>query len=150
MVLVRQRRVTQFVQRVGGVGNQFANRDFTVLVERFRQQVQQPADFGLECELFFGCRRSWRAFLRFRKIRVSVDSSGMRRRHVLSADVLRSDQIFMVDRCQQSSCRQPSSSGRSNFSGVRTITRTSGSVMAGRDSRLSDLARSRPGSIIGQ
>jgi hypothetical protein len=45
---VGQRLEAQLVAGVGGVGDQLAQEDFLVGVQRMRDQVQQLGDFGLE------------------------------------------------------------------------------------------------------
>ena len=57
---VGQRHVAHLVERVGGVGDQLADRDLAALVERVRQQVKELLDLGLEREFLpigRGCHR---------------------------------------------------------------------------------------------
>ena len=52
--LVGQRRVAQPVAGVRRVGNQLAEEDLLMGVERMRDDIEQPPDFGLERERFLG------------------------------------------------------------------------------------------------
>ncbi len=49
--VVHQSQVAQCIQRVGGVGNQFAEKYLGMRIERMNDQVQQLMDFGLEFTL---------------------------------------------------------------------------------------------------
>jgi hypothetical protein len=46
--IVDQRQVAQLVERVGGVGNELAQKDLRMGVEGVDDQLQQLADFGLK------------------------------------------------------------------------------------------------------
>ena len=49
--LIGQSDIAHLVERVGGVRDQFSNRDFLTLVQGMREQVEQLLDLGLKAEL---------------------------------------------------------------------------------------------------
>ena len=53
--VVRQRLKAQLVGRIRGVGNQLAQENFLVAVERMNHQLQQLFDFGLKAQGFLVC-----------------------------------------------------------------------------------------------
>ena len=73
-----QRRVAQAVAGVGGVGNQFAKKDFLFAVERVRDDIEQPAHLGLEAETFFG--HTCAPFLNIRDPIAAAAGAGKRRK----------------------------------------------------------------------
>ena len=54
VLLVGEAEVAQLVERVGGVGDELAEKDLGVRVERVNDQLQELGDFGLE--LLLGLR----------------------------------------------------------------------------------------------
>ena len=48
VLLVGEGEVAQLVERVGGVGDEFAEEDLRVRVERMDDQLEELADFSLE------------------------------------------------------------------------------------------------------
>ena len=66
-----QGSVPQFVQRVRGIGNQFANGDFAILIQRFRKQMQESADLCLEGEFFGGRFNSHRTNSQLEKLDIT-------------------------------------------------------------------------------
>jgi hypothetical protein len=50
--VLSQSKVAQFIERIGGIGNEFAEEDFRVRVERMDDQLEKLAYFCLE--LLFG------------------------------------------------------------------------------------------------
>ena len=54
-----QRFEAQLVAGIRGVGNQLAQEDFLVAVQRVDHQVQQLLDFGLKAQRFLVCAHQW-------------------------------------------------------------------------------------------
>src|ERR1035438_9117792 len=46
--VVDKRQVAQLIERVGGIGNELAEKDLRMLIEGVDDQLQQLIDFGLE------------------------------------------------------------------------------------------------------
>ena len=49
------RLVAQLVERVGGVGDEFAQEHVAVGIDRMHHEMQELGDLGLECEFALGC-----------------------------------------------------------------------------------------------
>ena len=58
--VVGEREVAQLVERVGGVGDQLAEEDLRVRVERVDDELEELADFGLEFSLDMASKHNYK------------------------------------------------------------------------------------------
>src|SRR5208283_4827832 len=68
LFLIGQGHVAHLIQRIGGVGDELANRDLAALVEGMGKQVKKLLDLGLKREFLLlrrGCHRRSSPLVRF-------------------------------------------------------------------------------------